>query len=435
MSFETAILLTAGTTPEPLKKCLEEARGEGELLVYILYGRPFPGQHPSPLENASEVRDFAIKMGFKVISLEVPDPEDLQECIRVCESAARSAIEQGANTIIANYTGGTKPMSSALVYTVLTKIPLGTRVYLEYIGGVARDKFGRVLHESMRTRREVETFQSEKVDEALSMAKSYRLMEALSILRDIEFKGRSAFIKDGLEALYLWDQFQYQDAEKKISGLKYTTEILRSEEKLAKLAETIYDLSKYARRLNHLVSKLQSLESKYREAIEDLTYDREGLGILSIDAYNNAERRLIEGRWIDASLRSYRAAEVAVQAVLISKYKINPWNPDWSLIEAQIQEQLRSRLDLQKLPGEIALGTGYALLEVLHGDLGISEPLKSLQTIRNHSFLEHGYQKISEKAASQSIEYSKKILTKLLSLIDITEEKINIITDKLKFKI
>jgi hypothetical protein len=326
-------------------------------------------------------------------------------------------------------------MSAALVHTVLTKIPFGPKVYLEYIGGVARDKSGRVLHESMRTRREAETYQSEKVDEALSMAKNYRLMEALSILRDIELKGRSAFIKDSLESLYLWDQFQYQEAERKISSLKYTAEIVRSEEKLANLAQTICDLSKYAGRLSHLVSKLQSLESKDREAIKDLTSDREGLGILSIDAHNNAERRLKEGRWIDAALRSYRAAEVAVQAVLISKYKINPWDPDWSLIEAQAQEQLKSRLGLQKLPGEIALGTGYALLEIFHGELGISEPLKSLQTIRNHSFLEHGYQKVSEKAASQSIEHSKKILTKLLSLIDITEEKVNIITDKLKFKI
>jgi CRISPR-associated protein (TIGR02710 family) len=435
MSFETAILLTAGTAPEPLKKCLEEAKEERKPLIYILYGRPFPGQSPSPLENASEVRDFAIKMGFKVISLEVPDPEDLQECIRICETAVRSAIDHGAKTIIANYTGGTKPMSAALVHTVLTKIPFGPKVYLDYIGGIARDKSGRVLRESMKTRREAETYQSERVDQALAIAKNYRFMEAISILRDIEIKGRSAFIKDGLESLCLWDQFQYQEAEKKISSLIYTAKIVRGEEKLAKLAETILDLSKYARRLSYLISKLQSLESKDREAIEDLASDREGLGILSIDAYNNAERRLIEGRWIDVALRSYRAVEVAVQAVLISRYKINPWDPDWSLLQVPLQEQLRSCLGLQKLPREITLGTGYALLEVFHGDLGISEPLKSLQTIRNHSFLEHGYQKISEKAASQSIEYSKKILTKLLSLIDLTEEKINIITDKLKFKI
>jgi hypothetical protein len=57
---EWALVLTVGTTADPLKKAVEEAKAEAEresasLFVLLLYGRPLPNQHPDPFQVAAEV--------------------------------------------------------------------------------------------------------------------------------------------------------------------------------------------------------------------------------------------------------------------------------------------------------------------------------------------------------------------------------------------
>ena len=52
--MKTAVVITSGNTAEPILKAIEDAAQEGgEVMVYLIYGKPFPQQSPSPLEVAS----------------------------------------------------------------------------------------------------------------------------------------------------------------------------------------------------------------------------------------------------------------------------------------------------------------------------------------------------------------------------------------------
>jgi len=63
---EWALVLTAGTTADPLKKAVEEAKAEAEresasLFVLLLYGRPLPNQDRDPFQVAAEVRQRKLR--------------------------------------------------------------------------------------------------------------------------------------------------------------------------------------------------------------------------------------------------------------------------------------------------------------------------------------------------------------------------------------
>jgi hypothetical protein len=61
---EWALVLTAGTTIDPLKKAVEEAKAEREsasLFVLLLYGRPLPNQDRDPFQVAAEVRQRKLR--------------------------------------------------------------------------------------------------------------------------------------------------------------------------------------------------------------------------------------------------------------------------------------------------------------------------------------------------------------------------------------
>jgi hypothetical protein len=108
---EWALVLTVGTTADPLKKAVEEAKAEVErenasLFVLLLYGRPLPNQHPDPFQVAAEVRQHAENLGLKVQPCEISEPEDLD----VCLDEMRSLLQRisNADKVIVNYTGGQK---------------------------------------------------------------------------------------------------------------------------------------------------------------------------------------------------------------------------------------------------------------------------------------------------------------------------------------
>ncbi|MDR7591349.1 MAG: hypothetical protein QN151_11395, partial [Armatimonadota bacterium] len=151
----TALLLTVGTTPDPLVKAVEEqVQQDSTLVVFLLYGRPFPGQDPSPFDVAQQVKSRAAQLGVRAEPREVTDPENLDVCLEAAREVLREAA--AADRVVVDFTGGTKPLSAALVHAALTE-PIAGDLVMEYTGGAVRDSTGRVVREAMRVRRSERT--------------------------------------------------------------------------------------------------------------------------------------------------------------------------------------------------------------------------------------------------------------------------------------
>ena len=80
--MKTALVITIGGTADPILKAVEEAQKEGgEVTVFLLYGRPFPGQIPSPFDVANEAKRKGQGLGLRVRLFEASGPEDIDDIL------------------------------------------------------------------------------------------------------------------------------------------------------------------------------------------------------------------------------------------------------------------------------------------------------------------------------------------------------------------
>ncbi len=401
---EWALVLTVGTTADPLKKAVEEAKMEAEkenasLTVYLLYGRPLPNQHPDPFQVAAEVRQHAENLGLKVQTCEISEPEDLD----VCLSEMRSLLQglSGADKVIVNYTGGTKAMSAAIVHSALTTSFAG-ELELHYVGGSVRDKNGRVIREAMEIRRAAQTATQERMERILELMREHRYELAAYLAEGLPEQGRSWFLKSASKALLLWDNFAYEEAATILRGLNQQAQILVDDPKLGRLAETV-------RRLVSEVTTpiLETVKAFRKWEISDrVSISLEGVQLLCADILENASRHLQRREWTEAVLRSYRALEAAVQGAL-ALLGVNPWR--FELLPEQkeaIQEQLGY------MPKELTLWSGIIVWQIVTDkrlDDEKQKCLKDIQQLRNRSILEHGYRACGQSDAERVFNYANEI--------------------------
>ena len=402
---KVALVISAGTTPDPLIKAVEEATREGTVSAFLIYGRPFPGQEPNPFKVVAQVAKRAEELGIKFQTLEIGNPEDLDDCLKVSSDALRMAEEISPDKTIVDFTGGTKAMSAALVHAALTK--LQGNLTFEYIGGRVRDEYGRVKEEMEK--RAFKTAVEAISRRAIELARGFNYSQALAISEELPQIGKANFLKRAIKGLWLWDNFCYEEALNEIRGLG-EAKVLVEDELLGGLADTILRLREYGNRLIKALGMLRGLEEKAlqcQKVEEDILYPL-------CDFLENAERRFLEDRFADAVLRSYRAVESAVQISLIA-LGINPWQPGWETLDQEVKERYLQMVG--RLPEQLSLFNGFALLESLKNsfDKGAKEDLKSLANLRNHCHLEHGYVKIPKEAAQGSLYKANRLCEKILA--------------------
>lgn len=407
--MSTVLILTVGTTAEPLLKAVDEQRAEDrQLSVFIIYGRPFPNQRPNPFDVAVEVRQHAVGFGVPAETREVPDPEDVDVCLHVARSVLREAVT--ADRIVVDFTGGSKPLSGALLHAALTE-PLSGQLVLEYTGGPTRDDAGRVLRESMRVRRSERTATDELLRQVLDLLHRSAYREARLLAERLPESGKAAFVRHAVEALYAWDEFDYEASVRIHRRMYESARTLQDVSDVGPVAGLLSRLLEPGNRLEALVRDLRALqrgEDRRPPALDEAT-------LLVADALENASRRIDEGRPTDCVLRAYRAVETAVQARLLAR-GINPWKPDWDKLERSVLDRYLEALDRKGPPRELALTAGLRLLEVLEKPLpaSLQDHLQDLQLNRNRSYLEHGYQRIGPDVARRLLGYAQEVCGFLL---------------------
>lgn len=406
----TVLILTAGTTAEPLCRALEEAhRDDPGLTVCVLYGRPFPGQQPSPLDAVMEVVALGRNLGVPVQVREVSDPEDIDVCLRDASAIVRE--HAGAERMVVNYTGGTKVLSAALVHAALQERIAGTLV-LDYVGGPVRDATGRVLREAMRVRRTEQTATEELLRQVLGLLQGSAYREARFLARGLPVRGRASFVREAAEALYLWDEFDYRGATEVLRRNHRTAGVLGDDAELGLLARLLLRLTgpgnKLADLTRHLIRVQESGEVGSHAALEDMA-------LLVADTLENGQRRLGEQRATDCVLRAYRAVEVAMQAALLAR-EINPWRPAWDRLDPALLKTYQERLGSRQLPPNLSLRAGLQLLKVLGVRLEEAKQLllQDVQATRNHCYLEHGYRRVAMEDAARVLQYAQELAASLL---------------------
>ena len=391
--MKTAVVITSGNTAQPILKAIEDAAQEGEeVMVYLIYGKPFPQQSPSTLDVANEAgkKATALRIGFD--SFQVDNPESIDSAL----FTAKKVFEKLTTTekVIVNYTGGTKVLSAAVVHQALMA-QLSGQLLLDYTGGIVRNEKGHATSGEMRVNR---TATDELIHQIIGLLKRTRYQSANLLAERLPDRGKGHFVKYATEALYCWDEFNYQDASPIFTKHLDTAKTLAHDAEVGTLASLILKCQKPVETLNGLVRRLHTAESNPKS----FSLKIEEIALLVADTIENGLRRLEQGRPTDSIMRFYRAIEVATQGQLLIN-QINPWQPQWNSLSEELQKKCKEKLEHQDFPRDITLQRGIRLLEIF--DISLSPEMQlSLQEIlqqRNRSYLEHGYQRVPMDSAKK----------------------------------
>jgi CRISPR-associated protein (TIGR02710 family) len=404
-----ALIISVGTTAEPLIKAVQDALSEGELSLFLIYGRPFPGQAPDPFDVTTQIKDFARGKGVDVRTFEINDPESLDTCLSIFREVLGMAIQMSPYKTIVNFTGGTKAMSAALVHAALTAVP--RNLVLEYVGGSFRNEVGRVTAMEKKC---YTTAVEECSKQVLALIKDFNYTQALLLCESLPHTAMTNFLTRSVRGLQLWDNFHYDQAFEEFKHLTEASFLLEDPD-YGRLAETVFRLRQNANAVKRCIADLVKLENKQKKADDVAKELGDDLLYSVADSLENASRRFGEKRFADATLRSYRAVEVAVQASLI-KLGISPWQPQWSILSPQMLQHYIEEINGRELPNELSLFNGFTLLGVVTEPFAedTTRELKALASTRNHSHLEHGYTDIEESSALKCFTVAEGLCQEIL---------------------
>lgn len=380
------LILTVGTTRAPLEAALAHHTPDG--VVFLA------SQQTHPVA-AELVRDYGGSFRHHTLLLE--DEESLLEAHRKAQEALKKALEWEAQAIVADLTGGTKPMAAGLVLALT-----GRGVVFSYVGGEARDpETGRVLPGKEAVRlledptarfglREWEGFV--RSFNALNLPGALQHLQAL-LSRELSPSERRFYtaLHGVTEGLYLWDRFRHREA----------LERLRAHLPVALAVAEAWGHGSKVRVLRTLEEAFPHLEAIV--GAQGPTFP------LLQDLLANAERRARLGRFDDALARLYRALELAVEADVFARLGFHLKDPKtWpqSFPESLRERILRPRglMDLLETTFDLDLSFEErgTLAQRLFGEKG---RLQALLQKRHESILAHGTRPVEEEDYRKLLDF------------------------------
>jgi CRISPR-associated protein (TIGR02710 family) len=308
---------------------------------------------------------------------ETPDLDDVEATYRSCRAALRDLARRGfaPDDIEVDYTSGTKAMTSGLALAAVAH-RCGT---LSYIAG--QRTAGTVVSGTERLvpiepRR---IWADQRLALATELCRAQRFDTALHLVESLNpawLGEEERPLKDGLIAVArgyaAWDRFDYARAAGELEKVAHSE---------------VPELGTF-RPSPDVPSRLVQLKPERGHSPDRLA-----------DLFNNAHRRLDEGRYDDALARLYRLAEMLAQWMLLRDFGIDTAAVDLAKVPPALRRDLQAA---RTASGTIQIGLdwGYRLLAALdhpvgqqfdHGELhGLGVLLKK----RNVSLLAHGLEPI-----------------------------------------
>lgn len=319
---------------------------------------------------------------YEKFEIKIDEADDVSAVYRELETGLWKRIKErfpdlSSCSFVANYTGGTKSMSAALVLFALfygfeVEVNAGVRSNLNKIENGDFPCF--LSLDSILYSRDRLYFES--LMKGFYYKDVYnRVQDDLRRVRDTKVRSDLMRIKEIMEAFILWDSFDHEAAYKKFDKLWHGFED----------------------------SVKQHLRDYYLFLKKLVGLDKGATGYEKVaDLVLNAERRAVQERYDDAVARYYRATEMLAQIRLKNEYGI-----DTSKI---VCDELKDRLPEEAIrflmekcvvdrgeDGTIKIGLikSYELLSKVKDPLGIryisnkSQILDAIN-VRNNSILAHG---------------------------------------------
>ncbi len=392
----------------------EQMDSEGALLVATVGGSPAPIIHalrslapvrvlfvcsassaPSVEENILPSLDSTFAVHLEKDMLVLENEQDLLSCVRDMRGTVSGLLcEHPSLRMCADFTGGTKVMSAALVLALAD-----FDVRFLYVGGGARSKngLGTVLDG------EEHVFELANPWEELAFSPVQQLVEAFNASHFgragelcLEMAGKSG--KSDLfralgtlcEAYALWEGFALEEAAQHFSSALGTLEQLAP-------ASMAGFLGKARENERALASAARELASP--------SFQGAASSSCLADLAANACRRMEQGRCDDAAARFYSLLEKAARMELWASFGIDTSHVDAKSLPTDFLEREKPVLGHDGAL-QLPLFKAYRLLACLGDPLGHAfekwqDRLATVLAARNNSILAHGFAPVGREQCEE----------------------------------
>ena len=361
----TLLIVTVGGSVPPIIQAIEDYAPAQVVFVTSTHTAT-NSTSSTPQVNDEILPHFVGSQEFTHQIVEV-NLDDLMDVYTKCCAVIRQYIAQ--YDIVADYTGGSKTMSSGLVLAA-RQYP---KVALSLVSGIRRQMAAVYKAPVTAVRQQLSALHGEEQIRSIAMLVDMYEYKAATESANRFLKAnelnqhqRAWWLQfaNVLQGYAFWDNFEHAKA------FETLTEFLAANDKP---------------RSNNLLAITGKAKPTGYELVHDLL--------------SNAMRRALQGRYDDATARVYRALEAFAQARLRGEYEADTSKISQTLI----QQYAKYPLPPKFATGDIEAGmfNAYELLELFDDTAGKcwkkhrSSILNSIQT-RNNSILAHGYTPVSK---------------------------------------
>jgi len=388
MSYLTLLLCTVGGSHQPIVSAIKELSADRVFFICSendsATGRPGSVSQitgtgmcikANPLDAKPSLPAIPQQAGLQPEQYQVfcAPADDLDAIYLVCRNALRTALRDfpGARWV-ADYTGGTKSMSAALVLAALEDPAVELQIVTGNRGDLIKVRDGSQYvalanYERIRFERLAAPFRECWSRFAYSEAEAG--FKGIAAPRDPHLRGRLFAWRDLSRAFAAWDGFDHATPQTIIQD--------------------------YAPKLPNSLKEYLPVLSRLNDTRDTQKRDAARL----FDLYRNAERRAAQGRYDDAVARLYRLWEWSAQWILKTRCGIDTSDipADWLPKDmprspnsrGKIQTGLFDSWKLVKRKKSDSIAAHFFMRE--------ENTLRNLLETRNLSILAHGFEPVTHE--------------------------------------
>jgi CRISPR-associated protein (TIGR02710 family) len=387
--MKRALLLTVGTTADSKNDIVEALVADIKTCkpdFVSLFATELSHSNAEKIVEQTQLREGS----YEIVRLE--SPHDLDEVFRKVNAAIRRLTARGysASNISINYTSGTKVMSSGAVLSAVFNACERLRYIFAGQKNQANKKHILTSPQAIFAFRDVML--------AKTLIQEMRFMSARDVLAAID---RSLLTQVELTlmnnldrlavAYHQWDNFHHHDFLDLYAQVQFGDAELE-------------------------VFRLSGSQRALLEQVAGSISSEEFAPALFADMFNNAIRRMIEGRYDDAIARLYRVTEMLAQWVLATRYGISTENVDTRRAPPKQRPTFEALRSVEDGHVKIGLRKAYELLAALGAPLGAAfvadTEMHELFVERGRSILAHGIQPGTALTCQHFIKWAASMMSR-----------------------